>query len=61
MLAHMPSQGSYEMAPFATGTYSICEAVAKSDSISIIGDERPPSFGGSFFVIVSNDIMFDRG
>ncbi len=29
--------GCFEMAPFAAGTFSVCEAVAKSDSISIIG------------------------
>lgn len=29
--------GCFEMAPFAKGTFSVCEAVAKSDSISIIG------------------------
>ena len=29
--------GCFEMAPFANGTFSVCEAVAKSDSISIIG------------------------
>jgi len=29
--------GCFEMAPFADGTFSVCEAVAKSDSISIIG------------------------
>ncbi len=29
--------GCFEMAPFARGTFSVCEAVAKSDSISIIG------------------------
>lgn len=29
--------GVFEMEPFAKGTYAICEAVAKSDSISIIG------------------------
>jgi phosphoglycerate kinase len=29
--------GCFEMAPFATGTFSVCEAVAKSDSVSIIG------------------------
>jgi len=29
--------GCFEMAPFADGTFSVCEAVAKSDSVSIIG------------------------
>lgn len=29
--------GCFEMKPFANGTFSVCEAVAKSDSISIIG------------------------
>lgn len=29
--------GCFEMKPFAAGTFSVCEAVAKSDSISIIG------------------------
>jgi phosphoglycerate kinase len=29
--------GCFEMAPFAAGTFSVCKAVAKSDSISIIG------------------------
>jgi len=29
--------GCFEMAPFAAGTFAVCEAVAKSDSISIIG------------------------
>ncbi|QHI69391.1 phosphoglycerate kinase [Tichowtungia aerotolerans] len=29
--------GCFEMAPFANGTFSVCEAVANSDSISIIG------------------------
>lgn len=29
--------GCFEMAPFAKGTFAVCEAVAKSDSISIIG------------------------
>jgi phosphoglycerate kinase len=29
--------GCFEMEPFAKGTFSVCEAVAKSDSISIIG------------------------
>jgi phosphoglycerate kinase len=29
--------GCFEMAPFAQGTFSVCEAVAKSESISIIG------------------------
>ena len=29
--------GCFEMAPFAKGTFSVCEAVANSDSISIIG------------------------
>ncbi|HEY5654176.1 MAG TPA: phosphoglycerate kinase [Pontiella sp.] len=29
--------GCFEMAPFANGTFSVCEAVAKSNSISIIG------------------------
>jgi phosphoglycerate kinase len=29
--------GCFEMPPFAAGTFSVCEAVAKSDSISIIG------------------------
>jgi phosphoglycerate kinase len=29
--------GCFEMKPFATGTFAVCEAVAKSDSISIIG------------------------
>ncbi len=29
--------GCFEMAPFAAGTFTVCEAVAKSDSISIIG------------------------
>jgi 3-phosphoglycerate kinase len=29
--------GCFEMKPFADGTFSVCEAVAKSDSISIIG------------------------
>lgn len=29
--------GCFEMKPFAKGTFSVCEAVAKSDSISIIG------------------------
>ncbi len=29
--------GCFEMAPFAKGTFSVCEAVAKSDSVSIIG------------------------
>ncbi len=29
--------GCFEMAPFAKGTFSVCEAVATSDSISIIG------------------------
>lgn len=28
MLAHMLSQGSFETAPFATGTNSICKAVS---------------------------------
>jgi phosphoglycerate kinase len=29
--------GCFEMAPFAKGTFSICQAVADSDSVSIIG------------------------
>ncbi len=29
--------GCFEMEPFAKGTFSVCEAVAKSDSVSIIG------------------------
>ena len=29
--------GCFEMAPFAKGTFSVCEAVAESDSVSIIG------------------------
>lgn len=29
--------GCFEMAPFAAGTFSVCEAVAKADCISIIG------------------------
>lgn len=29
--------GCFEMEPFAGGTFSVCEAVAESDSISIIG------------------------
>ncbi|HKL20474.1 MAG TPA: phosphoglycerate kinase, partial [Tichowtungia sp.] len=29
--------GCFEMEPFAKGTFAVCEAVAKSDSISIIG------------------------
>jgi phosphoglycerate kinase len=29
--------GVFEMEPFAKGTFAVCEAVAKSDSISIIG------------------------
>ena len=29
--------GCFEMEPFANGTFSVCEAVANSDSISIIG------------------------
>ncbi|MFC1467602.1 phosphoglycerate kinase [Verrucomicrobiota bacterium] len=29
--------GCFEMAPFAKGTFSVCEAVAKADCISIIG------------------------
>ena len=29
--------GCFEMAPFTAGTFSVCEAVAKSDSVSIIG------------------------
>ncbi len=29
--------GCFEMEPFAKGTFSVCEAVAQSDSISIIG------------------------
>jgi phosphoglycerate kinase len=29
--------GCFEMEPFAKGTFSVCEAVAKSDSTSIIG------------------------
>ena len=29
--------GCFEMAPFANGTFSVCKAVAESDSVSIIG------------------------
>ncbi|MCK4564389.1 MAG: phosphoglycerate kinase [Verrucomicrobia bacterium] len=29
--------GCFEMAPFASGTFSVCKAVADSDSVSIIG------------------------
>lgn len=29
--------GCFEMAPFATGTFAVCEAVAKADCVSIIG------------------------
>lgn len=29
--------GCFEMAPFAKGTFSVCQAVADSDSVSIIG------------------------
>ena len=29
--------GCFEMAPFASGTNAVCEAVAASDSVSIIG------------------------
>jgi len=29
--------GCFEMEPFAKGTYSVCQAVADSDSVSIIG------------------------
>ncbi|MEI8207022.1 MAG: phosphoglycerate kinase, partial [Kiritimatiellales bacterium] len=29
--------GCFEMAPFAKGTFAVCQAVADSDSVSIIG------------------------
>lgn len=45
--------GCFEMAPFARGTFSVCEAVAKSDSISIIG-------GGDSVAAVKQSGMADQ-
>ena len=45
--------GCFEMAPFAAGTFSVCEAVAKSDSISIIG-------GGDSVAAVNQSGMADQ-
>jgi phosphoglycerate kinase len=45
--------GCFEMEPFATGTFAVCEAVAKSDSISIIG-------GGDSVAAVKQFGMADR-
>ena len=45
--------GCFEMEPFAKGTYSICEAVANSNSVSIIG-------GGDSVAAVKQSGMADK-
>jgi len=45
--------GCFEMEPFAKGTFSVCEAVAKSDSVSIIG-------GGDSVAAVKQSGVADR-
>ncbi len=45
--------GCFEMEPFATGTFAVCEAVAKSDSVSIIG-------GGDSVAAVKQSGMADK-
>jgi len=45
--------GCFEMAPFARGTFAVCEAVAQSDSVSIIG-------GGDSVAAVKQSGMADQ-
>ncbi|MGE4488836.1 MAG: phosphoglycerate kinase [Kiritimatiellales bacterium] len=45
--------GCFEMAPFAKGTFSICQAVAESDSVSIIG-------GGDSVAAVNKSGLADK-
>lgn len=45
--------GCFEMAPFAKGTFSICQAVADSDSVSIIG-------GGDSVAAVNKSGLADK-
>jgi phosphoglycerate kinase len=45
--------GCFEMAPFAKGTFAICQAVADSDSVSIIG-------GGDSVAAVNQSGLADK-